>query len=809
MGDAALTGQGLRAQIINDPAQAAALRELFGEGAKGVDGRVAIVLLDGDGIDAARAGLDLDSGPAAASVPSPANSRRFAPAGRGIVTDRSDNVIETTDGYRFEFDGNQVKIDWPGRTGDGVGETTFVGNNAFEADGTQWKAQDGNFVLPNGAMFTLDFDDDGKINNFTLVHGDSRVDVSGIGDGKPRIGNVRDGGYDFRMQRVESGVNGPTYRMGGTNDGYSTRDIQWNVEQYGYDLGAASSGGIDPFAGYVVDPNLRPPFGTEDYERMIRAEIEDVRSVISGNAQAAGASDAYGDQIADYMLGSSGTYDRYANELQESYVSRNGAFAGLPNVYGDFNQAMMALQQLMEQWMAALGMQNDYQAAASNLRSYIPSVQQAAQNQQQTIDPAMLVDQIVSGVGHGRQQNNRNRLEKFDLARGGYQGRTRGTDNSVARLVQHRVNDQKIDTTSGVARQTEAEVELNATRTAAAIHGAIAGIGTDQEALINQLSNTTQAERARLKEVYQDIYGESLEDAIDGDTWGEPEFRATLKSLLNSTARDDNVVDDIQATQDAAALHEAIDSQLFNPSTWGTDEDKLRDILTNRSPAEIKRIAEIYEQTYGEPLRDAIEGDVWDNTFLELNSGFRDTLMNQLDRADEADYTLRPESKDSRTRTRATQAAMAVRNAVKGAGTDHQTLIRTLSGLSNDEKAELRRIYQEMYGTTVQDDIEWDTSFNFESTLVRLINNDRSEAPATELQATRDAAALHRAIAGWGTYDNDLQELLTTRSPAQLRAMARVYEDIYKESAQEAIEGDTSGWYETALVHQLSLQDFE
>ena len=59
------------------------------------------------------------------------------------------------------------------------------------------------------------------------------------------------------------------------------------------------------------------------------------------------------------------------------------------------------------------------------------------------------------------------------------------------------------------------------------------------------------------------------------------------------------------------------------------------------------------------------------------------------------------------------------------------------------------------------------------------------------------------------TDDNDLQELLTTRSPAQLRAMARVYEDIYNESAKDAIEGDTSGWYETALVHQLSLRDFD
>ena len=44
-----------------------------------------------------------------------------------------------------------------------------------------------------------------------------------------------------------------------------------------------------------------------------------------------------------------------------------------------------------------------------------------------------------------------------------------------------------------------------------------------------------------------------------------------------------------------------------------------------------------------------------------------------------------------------------------------------------------------MYDTSIVDDLEWDTSFNFESTLKKLVLNTVDEGPATELQATRDA----------------------------------------------------------------------
>ncbi len=811
----ALTRQSLQAQIISDPAQAAALRELLGEGAIEA-GNVAIVMLDGDGIDGNRATITFDNAPGAASVPTSDRDQR------GLVASPRDQTITTTDGYTFSFGENEVRIDWPGREG-GEAETVFNGNLVIEGDGTEWEAVDGNYILPNGAMFTLDFEEDGRLKNFTLVHGDSRVDVGNLGD-DPRVGRVRDGGYAYRMDAVEQNFEGATFRMGGYNDMAGEGDVAWNVEHLGQHLGVMTEDGVDPFANFVVDESLRPEFGTQDYERALRAEIEDLRSMISGGVQSSGGTDAYGDLVADYLLGNSGTYDQYANALQQSVDAREAPsggdaqmreiqryleqmFGGMPQTQS-WDQGMQALAYLMQMHAQSQGMQSDYASATSNLRGYIP--QAPVQQQQQGYDAAMLVAQILNGVGEQqRNGGNRNRLEAFDLANGGYQGPARrGADDSLARLLQRRVQTQGVDRRdTGRVEQTEGEVELNATRTAARIHDAIAGLGTDEDALIRELSGATGAERARLKEVYQELFGESIEDAIAGDTGMSPQFRGSLESLLNSTRREDNRVDDVQATRDAAALHEAIDSDLFDPSSWGTDEDKLRDILTNRSPAEVRRIGEIYEETYGESLRDALDGDLWDTTLDELGSGFRDSLVHQLDRAAEVEYEIEPQTEEDRVRTRATQVAMGVHEAVSGAGTDEAALIRNLTGLSNEERAEVRSVYREMYGSDIVDDIEWDTSFNFESTLRKLLTNRVSDAPVTELQATRDAAALHAAVAGMGTNDGDLQDLLTSRSPAQLRAMSEAYQSMYGESAIDAVEWDTSGYYEQLLVAQLSSGD--
>lgn len=616
----ALTRQSLQAQIISDPAQAAALRELLGQGSIEA-GNVAIVMLDGDGIDGNRATITFDSAPGAASVPTSDRDQR------GLIASPRDQTITTTDGYTFAFGPNEVRIDWPGREG-GEAESVFYGNRVIEGDGTEWEATDGNYILPNGAMFTLDFEEDGTLKNFTLVHGDSRVDVGNLGE-DPRVGRVRDGGYAYRMDAVESNFEGATFRMGGYNDRAGEGDVAWNLEHLGQHLGVMTEDGVDPFSNFVIDESLRPEFGTQDYERALRAEIEDLRSMISGGVQSAGGTDAYGDLVADYMLGTSGAYEQYAAAAQQSVDARNPQaaqmqqiqqyleqmFGGMPQTQS-WDQGMQALAYLMQMWAQAQGMQSDYASATSNLRGYIP---QAPVQQQQMQDAAMLVDQIINGIGEQqRNGGNRNRLEAFDLANGGYQGPARrGADDSVARLMQHRITQGSRDVDEAVGRRdmdrapleerqmeiavdaTVGEEQMSATARENLVnrlrekleYGIVDWAITDEEAhdVIRELSHHSPAD---LQAIARELGPESISRLHDNLT---DEDKAAYASTLEALGVVTNIPTG-ERRETSELVAEMRDKLEYGVVDWAVTEDEARDALDFLSQIPTDQVAEVIDE---------------------------------------------------------------------------------------------------------------------------------------------------------------------------------------------------------------------
>ncbi|MBK6686542.1 MAG: hypothetical protein IPG45_18880 [Deltaproteobacteria bacterium] len=797
---------------------------------------IAVRAQDAEGIRVAgqQIAQAFETAPEAAYLPEPDRSLADCPAGRGIVRDADNNSAVTTDGYVFRFQENKVSIYAPDRD---EPISTFDGRNVTEADGTTWKAESGNYIAPNGALLRLEYDGN-NLRAAELIHGDSRLKVDGAGpaDGAVSLGQVEGGGYDRRRDLVEGDALGNTYRLGGDNLRLDDLDVTWSVERRGADLGVVASG-HDGQRGrevleripYYVAPELKPAFGTQDHERMLRSEIEDQRSTLSGLGQAEGATPDEARLVADYLLGPvSGQYQEYADRMSASRDAREirnwlpgnespeasremiqqyqqqlmmqQLMGGLPAYFKDFPEAMAAIQQLVAVLASQASMQSDFQAGASNLRSYIPSVA-AAQANQTAMAPEMVVDQALRGLNN---RNGRNPLERFDLNSGAqYAARRAGRDPGAALLARRMAEATPTDRTdrSDRTQPMSKEVEAKATDLAMQIHDAVDGLGgTDVAKLTDLLSKASPQEKAALKIVYQQLYGESVEDAIAGDTSFNTE--SSLLSMLNSTASTTNVVvDDAKATQDAATLNEAMRSDWWNPGTWGTSDDKLQEVMNNRSPAELKRISEIYEASYGESLRDAITDDT--------SGDYQATLLAQLDRAEGAKPLI---VSSNPAEVEANQAALAINNAVRGAGTDNQKLVDVLSALSNEGKAKLQEVYPKLYGESLEDAIKGDTNdhwdLDFQNTLLALAQNPRSTATtADELKATQDAARFRAAITTWdGTDEAVLDELLTTRSPAEIKRMGEIYQSRFGESLAEAIEGDTSGWSKTALLHQLSLQ---
>jgi hypothetical protein len=155
-----------------------------------------------------------------------------------------------------------------------------------------------------------------------------------------------------------------------------------------------------------------------------------------------------------------------------------------------------------------------------------------------------------------------------------------------------------------------------ATRTATALREAMEGMGTDEEALIRNLVGKSNAEIREIKAAYQQMYGESLEERVSSETSGD--FRTVLMGILSANRSEAPVADPVAATRDATALRTAMQG-------WGTDEDALARILTNRSPAELRAIAQAYQRMYGENLRGRVDS--------ETSGDFCRSLLALLDHA--------------------------------------------------------------------------------------------------------------------------------------------------------------------------------
>jgi len=123
-------------------------------------------------------------------------------------------------------------------------------------------------------------------------------------------------------------------------------------------------------------------------------------------------------------------------------------------------------------------------------------------------------------------------------------------------------------------------------------------------------------------------------------------------------------------------------------------------------------------------------------------------------------------------------------------GCDHAALIEIIGNRTGAELKQVVHEYKIEFGRIMHDDIKSKTSGHFEDALLGHIMS-RTEY---------DAWALHHAIAGAGTDDHCLIEILCTRTNAELTAIKAVYKETYGKELEDHIIGDTSGHYKRLLV---------
>lgn len=119
---------------------------------------------------------------------------------------------------------------------------------------------------------------------------------------------------------------------------------------------------------------------------------------------------------------------------------------------------------------------------------------------------------------------------------------------------------------------------------------------------------------------------------------------------------------------------------------------------------------------------------------------------------------------------------------MKGFGTDEKALIRVLSDKDPLQIDAIRSAFNRLFGRNLIEDMRKETSSHFQKGLLQL-----GRGP---LQA--DVHLLHEAMDGMGTKEVVLNDVLLSRSNADLKAIKSAYAQTFRRSLEDVVKGDLS-----------------
>ncbi|XP_078396005.1 annexin A13-like isoform X2 [Cetorhinus maximus] len=218
---------------------------------------------------------------------------------------------------------------------------------------------------------------------------------------------------------------------------------------------------------------------------------------------------------------------------------------------------------------------------------------------------------------------------------------------------------------------------------------AMKGVGTHDDILIEILCTRANSQIAAMKEAYKQMFPSDLAIDVQSDTSGT--LRKLLLSLIEADRDEGFEINESLAEQDAKELHEAGENR------WGTDELAFNTVLTKRNCMQLRATFKAYEILHGTAIEEVIKketsGDV-----------------------EKAYLTIVQCTKDCQA-----YFAEVLHEAMKGAGTNEDTLIRIVVSRSEVDLPSIKERYQDMYKKSLAEAVKSETSGDFQRVLLALI----------------------------------------------------------------------------------------
>ena len=207
---------------------------------------------------------------------------------------------------------------------------------------------------------------------------------------------------------------------------------------------------------------------------------------------------------------------------------------------------------------------------------------------------------------------------------------------------------------------------------------------------------------------------------------------------------------------------------------FGTDESTLIKIVANRTSRQRMQIKAQYKATFG---RDLIE-----DLKSELHGKLEDALVALFTDPIEFD-------------------ADSLRAAMKGMGTNEDTLIEIIASRSNLQLEQIKKCYQEKYKRDLETDVKKETHGTLQNLLISLLQGKRgtNTNPVPNKMAKIAREIYDAGEAKLGTDESVFNKYFVSLSPHELASVAQQYHKLTNHSIIDAIDKEFSGDSKKAL----------
>ncbi|NWX13828.1 ANXA6 protein, partial [Aegotheles bennettii] len=287
---------------------------------------------------------------------------------------------------------------------------------------------------------------------------------------------------------------------------------------------------------------------------------------------------------------------------------------------------------------------------------------------------------------------------------------------------------------------------------------AMKGLGTDEGAIIEVVTQRSNAQRQQILKAYKAHYGRDLMADLKSELSGS--LAKLILGLMLTPAQ-----------YDAKQLRKAVEGA-------GTDESVLIEIMATRNNQEIAAINKAYQEAYHNRLEDDLSSDTsghFKRILVSLALGNREEGPENLTQAHEDAKKLADVSSNESSDSLET---------------------RFLSILCTRSYPHLRKVFQEFIKMTNHD---------VEHAIRKRMSGDVRDAFLAIVRSVKNKPAffadkLYKSMKGAGTDERTLTRIMISRSEIDLLNIRGEFIDLFDKSLHHMIEKDTSGDYRKALL---------